>query len=103
LIYNTSSFWNTDLKSKSALQNLKYSALPFQLETQLIKLTRQSAFNKDIVVITDGLGMNPTENRNKKKILILLFLKLSKKKTISLSIVFQFKKTVENFIKSTLN
>jgi hypothetical protein len=78
LIDNTSSFWNTDLKSKSALQNLKYSALPFQLEINKINAYK-SAFNKNIVVITDEAESKQLENRNKKKIFILLFLKLNKK------------------------
>lgn len=59
LITNSETFWNTDIKSvRTELQNLKYSALPFQLESAMAKIkSRKSAFNKDIVVITDAEGL----------------------------------------------
>lgn len=59
LITNSETFWNTDIKSiRTELQNLKYSALPFQLESAMAKIkSRKSVFNKDIVVITDAIGL----------------------------------------------
>ncbi|MBF2708022.1 vWA domain-containing protein [Flavobacterium soyangense] len=59
LITNSETFWNTDIKSiQKELQNLKYSALPFQLESAMAKIkSRKSAFNKDVVVITDAVGL----------------------------------------------
>lgn len=59
LITNSETFWNTDIKSiRTELQNLKYSAFPFQLESAMAKIkSRKSAFNKDVVVITDGVGL----------------------------------------------
>jgi len=59
LITNAETFWNTDIKSiRTELQNLKYSALPFQLESAMAKIkSRKSVFNKDIVVITDAVGL----------------------------------------------
>jgi len=59
LITNSQTFWNTDIKSiQKELQNLKYSALPFQLESAMVKIkSRKSVFNKDIVVITDAIGL----------------------------------------------
>lgn len=59
LITNSETFWNTDIKSiRTQLQNLKYSALPFQLESAMAKIkSRKSAFNKDVVVITDAIGL----------------------------------------------
>jgi hypothetical protein len=59
LITNSETFWNTDIKSiHSELQNLKYSALPFQLESAMAKIkSRKSAFNKDVIVITDAVGL----------------------------------------------
>ncbi len=59
LITNSETFWNTDIKSiRTELQNLKYSALPFQLESAMAKIkSRKSAFNKDIIVITDAVGL----------------------------------------------
>ncbi|WP_396168300.1 BatA and WFA domain-containing protein [Flavobacterium sp.] len=61
LITNSETFWNTDIKSiRTELQNLKYSALPFQLETAMSKIkSRKTVVNKDIVVITDALGLTP--------------------------------------------
>jgi hypothetical protein len=61
LLTNTESFWNTDIKSiRRDLQNLKYSAAPFRLETQMAKIkARKSAFNKDVVIISDAIGMEP--------------------------------------------
>ncbi len=63
LITNSETFWNTDIKSiRTELQNLKYSALPFQLESAIAKIkSRKSAFNKDVVVITDAVGLEPTQ------------------------------------------
>ena len=63
LITNSETFWNTDIKSiRTELQNLKYSALPFQLESAMAKIkSRKSVFNKDIVVITDAVGLEPKQ------------------------------------------
>ena len=63
LITNSETFWNTDIKSiRTELQNLKYSALPFQLESAMAKIkSRKSAFNKDVVVITDAVGLKPKQ------------------------------------------
>ena len=63
LITNSETFWNTDIKSiRTELQNLKYSALPFQLESAMAKIKlRKSAFNKDVVVITDAVGLEPKQ------------------------------------------
>src|SRR3970282_1829264 len=59
LITNSETFWNTDIKSiRTELQNLKYSALPFQLESAMAKIkSKKSAFNKDVVWITDAIGL----------------------------------------------
>jgi len=63
LITNSETFWNTDIKSiRTELQNLKYSALPFQLESAMAKIkSRKSAFNKDVAVITDAFGLEPKQ------------------------------------------
>ncbi|MXO05578.1 BatA and WFA domain-containing protein [Flavobacterium sp. HBTb2-11-1] len=59
LLTNTENFWNTDIKSsKSALQNLKYSASPFDLSAITSKIkAHKSAHKKDIVIITDAVGL----------------------------------------------
>jgi len=63
LITNSETFWNTDIKSiRRELQNMKYSALPFQLQSAIAKIkSRKSAVNKDVVVITDGIGLEPKQ------------------------------------------
>jgi hypothetical protein len=63
LITNSETFWNTDIKSiRTELQNLKYSALPFQLESAMAKIkSRKSAFNKDVILITDAVGLEPSQ------------------------------------------
>lgn len=60
LLTNTQSYWNTDIKSiQKELQNVDYSAVPFDLESALNQI--KSRFNKnpkDIVVITDALNLS---------------------------------------------
>lgn len=60
LITCTDNFWNVDIKSvQKELQNLSYSATPFQPERVLAKIkAHPTAFKKDIVVITDGVGLD---------------------------------------------
>ncbi|MSP84284.1 MAG: hypothetical protein EXR18_00445 [Flavobacteriaceae bacterium] len=59
LITNSETFWNTDIKSiQKEVQNLTYSALPFQLESAMAKIkSHKTPFNKDIIIITDALGL----------------------------------------------
>ncbi|AWA30693.1 hypothetical protein HYN48_11685 [Flavobacterium magnum] len=59
LLTNSETFWNTDIKSiQKDLQNLKYSAAPFQLDQLMAKVkSRKSNFNKDIVIISDAAGI----------------------------------------------
>ena len=66
LITNTDNYWNTDIKSiQKELQNLKYSASSFQLENLLAKVNaRKSVFNKDIIVITDAVGLEEKQVKN---------------------------------------
>jgi len=60
LLTNTETYWNTDIKSiRSTLQNLKYSAIPFELDHLLAKINAHpTAAKKDIIIITDGIGIN---------------------------------------------
>ncbi|WP_333878505.1 BatA and WFA domain-containing protein [Flavobacterium sp.] len=69
LITNSESFWNTDIKSiQKELQDLKYSATPFRLDNLIAKINaRKSGFNKDIVVITDAVGVEANESKSFKK------------------------------------
>ncbi|WP_348823093.1 BatA and WFA domain-containing protein [Flavobacterium aestuarii] len=66
LLTNTESYWNTDIKTiRAELQNMKYSATPFRLDNILAKVkAHKSAFKKDIVVITDAVGLTPNQIKN---------------------------------------
>jgi hypothetical protein len=68
-------FWNTDIKSvQKELLNLKYSANSFNLPGILNKIkTHKSAFSKDVVVITDGVGVaNLKSNTDQENIYFIL-------------------------------
>lgn len=60
---NTDTYWNTDIKTiRSELQNLKYSASPFQLDHILSKIkAHKSPYKKDIIIITDAVGLTPNQ------------------------------------------
>mgnify|MGYP000680776912 FL=1 len=81
LLTCSDNYWNTDIKSiQKELQNLKYSATPFQLESILSKIkAHKSAFRKDIVVITDAVGLesknasSKSENENLYYIIFILY------------------------------
>ena len=66
LLTNTENYWNTDIKSsKSSLQNLKYSATPFELPSIMAKIkAHKSAYKKDIVIITDAVGLAEKDVKN---------------------------------------
>ena len=59
LITNSETFWNTDIKSiQKELQNLEYSDSPFALDNLMAKIkSKKSPYNKDVVVITDAVGL----------------------------------------------
>ncbi|MFN3968855.1 BatA domain-containing protein, partial [Flavobacterium sp.] len=69
LITNSETYWNTDIKSiQKDLQDLKYSATPFRLDNLIAKVNaRKSAFNKDIIVITDAVGLETNQGKSFKK------------------------------------
>ena len=50
-------FWDTDIKSiQKELQNLKYSAMPFQLDYLINQVeTKKKKHKKDYVIITDAI------------------------------------------------
>lgn len=88
LITCSDNYWNTDIKSiQKELQNLKYSASPFQLENLLSKIkAHKSAFNKDIVVITDAVGLQPNQVKKTKEDENLYFILPKAEKTNNISI-----------------
>lgn len=57
LLTNTEIFWDTDIKSiQKELQNLSYSALPFQLDYLINQVEiKKKQVPKDFIIITDAL------------------------------------------------
>lgn len=57
LLTNSEVFWDTDVKSiQKELQNLKYSAMPFQLDYLINQVeTKKKNTKKDYVIITDAI------------------------------------------------
>ena len=100
LLTNIENYWNTDIKSvRSALQNLKYSATPFQLDNIMAKLkAHKSAFKKDIVIITDGNGIDKKQLKNIDATNTPYFIipKAVQKNNVSIDSVF-IQKTMEKF------
>ena len=100
LITNSETFWNTDIKSiRSNLQNLKYSSSPFQLESAMAKIkSHKSAFNKDVVIISDAVGLEPKQLKSIDKDFNTFFIvpKAEQKNNIAVDSVF-IKQTLDNF------
>ena len=100
LITCSDNYWNTDIKSiQKELQNLKYSATPFQLDNLLAKIkAHKTAFNKDIVVITDAVGLQPNQVKGIKEDENLYFIipKAEKKGNISVDSVY-VNQVLDNF------
>ncbi len=100
LITNNETFWNTDIKSiQKDLQNLKYSATPFALENTMAKIkARKSAFNKDIVFITDAVGLEEKQSKSINKYYNSYFIipKAEQKNNVSIDSVY-ISQNLENF------
>lgn len=100
LITNSETFWNTDIKSiQKELQNLKYSATPFQLESVMAKIkSRKSPFNKDIVVITDAVGLESKQLKSIDRSFNAYFIipKAEQKNNVSIDSVF-IRQTLDDF------
>lgn len=60
LLTNDQDFYNVDIKSvQNELLNLGQSGTAFDLKSAFAKINnRKSAFGKDVIIITDGLGIN---------------------------------------------
>lgn len=92
-------FWNTDIKSvRQDLQNLDYSATPFNIDALMAKVTaRKSVLNKDVVVITDAVGQEkavkkPTDGING----FASIPKAEQKQNVAIDSVY-LKQTLDNF------
>lgn len=110
LLTTSDNFWNTDIKSiQKDLQELTYSAEPFQLENLIAKVNaRKSAFNKDIIVITDAVGLkeNQTKGFRNEDNVYFMIPEAEQKNNATIDSVF-IQQTLDNFyeigIKVTAN
>lgn len=106
LLTNTENLWNTDIKSaKSALQNLKYSATPFELSAITAKIkAHKSVHKKDIVIITDAVGLagKEVENMDFEEKPYFIIPEAEQKNNISIDSVF-INQTLENFYEIGIN
>lgn len=92
LLTNSENYWNTNIKSiRTTLQNLKYSAAPFELDQLLNKIkAHQSVAKKDIIIITDAVGLKSKQLENSDKTATTYFIipKAEQKNNISIDSVF---------------
>lgn len=106
LLTATENYWNTDVKSiQNELQNLKYSAIPFRLDNLMAKVNaRKSAFNKDIIIITDAIGLDENQAKSIKKEdnVYFVFPEAEQKDNISVDSVF-IKQDLDNFYDLGIN
>ncbi|MFH7015015.1 BatA domain-containing protein [Flavobacterium sp. FlaQc-47] len=105
LLTNTENYWNTDIKSsKSALQNLKYSATPFELPSIMAKIkAHKSAHKKDIVIITDAVGLAEKDVKNSStEEPYFIVPEAEQKNNIAIDSVF-INQTLENFYEISVN
>ncbi|HEX8269010.1 MAG TPA: BatA and WFA domain-containing protein [Flavobacterium sp.] len=100
LITNTETFWNSDIRSvRSDLQKLSYSANPFELDNLLSKINaRQTPYTKDIIVITDAIGLTARQLKSVETDENTMFIvpKGEQSKNVSVDSVF-IEQTLENF------
>jgi hypothetical protein len=100
LLTNAENYWNTDIKSiQTTLQNLKYSASSFQLDNILAQLkAHKSSYKKDIIIITDGIGLDQKQLKNValKDVPIFIIPKAEQKNNVSIDSVY-IDKTLDDF------
>ncbi len=106
LLTAAESYWNTDIKSiQKELQNLKYSASSFQLDQLIAKVNaRKSAFNKDIIIITDALGLEEKQTKSFRKEDNIYFIipEAEQKNNIAIDSVF-IKQNLDSFYEIGIN
>ncbi|MDN3677264.1 BatA and WFA domain-containing protein [Flavobacterium paronense] len=100
LITTSDTYWNTDIKSvQKDLQDLKYSASAFRLDNLIAKVNaRKSAFNKDIIVITDAVGLetNQTKSFRKEDNVYFIIPEAEQKNNIAIDSVY-IQQTLDSF------
>ncbi|WP_296685516.1 BatA and WFA domain-containing protein [Flavobacterium sp.] len=100
LLTNTEAFWNTDIKSiQKELQNLQYSATPFELDPILNQIqAHPSLYQKEIVVISDAIGLESKQLTTIAKTDAISFIipKAEQQNNVSIDSVF-IRQTLDNF------
>jgi len=106
LLTNTENYWNTDIKSsKSALQNLNYSATPFELSSIMAKVkAHKSSHKKDIIIISDAVGLveNDIKNIEAEEKPYFIIPEAEQKNNVSIDSVY-INQTLENFYEISIN
>ena len=106
LLTNTDNYWNTDIKSiRNDLQNLKYSAIPFELSSILSKIkAHKSTHKKDVIIITDAVGLteNDIKNIDSEEKPYFIIPEAEQKNNVSIDSVY-INQTLENFYEIGIN
>jgi hypothetical protein len=106
LLTNADTYWNTDIKTiRNELQNLKYSATPFQLDNIIAKIkAHKSVFKKDIVIITDAVGINQNQLKNidTENVPYFIIPKAEQKNNVAIDSVF-IRQTLDDFYELSIN
>ncbi len=105
LLTTSDNFYNTNIKSvQQELQKLDYSATPFNLDAVLARInSRKSANNKDIVIITDAVGLTQNQTKSFKKEDNILFQipKAEQSNNVAIDSVY-INQTLDNFYEITV-
>ncbi len=91
LLTNDDAFWDTNIKSiRSDLQQLPYSALPFDLESQMARINTRKGPARDIVIITDAAGIRPGAAKSIDSLATVRFIvpKAEQKSNVSIDSVY---------------
>ena len=100
LLTCSDNFWNTNIKSiQKELQNLDYSANEFDINDLLNKVNaHKSAFNKDVIVLSDAVGLKINKFKNNSNYENVSFIISSAQNTNNISIDSVFiKQDLANF------
>lgn len=106
LVTNSETYWNTDIKSiQKDLQELEYTPTSFAFDNILSKINaRKTAYNKDIIVITDAIGLkaNQLKTINKEDNTYFVIPKAEELNNVSIDSVF-IAQNLESFYDIAIN
>ncbi len=106
LLTNDQNYWDTDISSvQKDLQQISYSNNSFDLETQIGKInSKTSNAGKDIIVITDGIGLKSKDVDAANKGLLTHFIipKSQKQSNVSIDSIY-ISDTQDNFYDIAVN